>query len=151
MENPFKEINDKLDRLQSAIEGLCLPSPDPLPEEDITDVKGAAKILHTTSGTIYNLVHHKKIPHFKRPGSQKLLFKKTELVKWIDFGRKKTVAEVVDEVNNRLAELKKDPAFKENPDSTSKDHAKDGNIYQDRTETKTNSNREIGPDYGGGE
>ena len=105
MENPFKTINEKLDQLQNSFDTLNNQTKEPPPENDLTNVKGAAKILDTTSGTIYNLVHEKRIPHHKR--GKKLYFFKSELIDWVRRGKKKTKEELIEEVNQNLSDLKK--------------------------------------------
>ena len=61
------------------------------------DIDEASEFLKMKKSYIYQLVFQRKIPFYKR--SKKLLFKKSELVKWIDSKRVKTMEELADTVN----------------------------------------------------
>tara|TARA_R110002167_G_scaffold128936_1_gene311592 strand:+ start:2298 stop:2756 length:459 start_codon:yes stop_codon:yes gene_type:complete len=100
MENPFSLIFQRLDNLQQSINDLNNHSKEPPPEDDITNVKGAAKLLDSTSGTIYNLVHERRIPYHKQ--GKKLYFFKSELLEWIKRGKQKTRGQISEEVNDTL-------------------------------------------------
>ena len=47
------------------------------------NVSEAASFLRCKKSAIYYLVFKKQIPHYKRPGSNRLLFKKEELEQWV--------------------------------------------------------------------
>ena len=51
-------------------------------EEEVLDVDGAASLTKRTKGTIYVLVHQRKIPHSK-PLNGKLRFFRSELLSWM--------------------------------------------------------------------
>lgn len=53
-----------------------------LSNNELLDVATAAEFLKTTKGGIYNLVHTKKIPHYK-PAGKKLYFMKLDLLDWV--------------------------------------------------------------------
>jgi hypothetical protein len=105
MENPFQAITNDLSEIKNLISNLYTQQPKPAPEEDLTDVHGASKILKKSVGTIYNQVSKNEIPHFKR--GKKLYFSKTSLIQYIQEGKKLTNKELKDEVNNNLHQQKK--------------------------------------------
>jgi excisionase family DNA binding protein len=75
------------------------------PEADIIILQGAAKILNLAPATIYNKVNRKEIPHFKK--GKKLYFSKSALIAWLKEGKKLTVTEIKEEVNETLSKHKK--------------------------------------------
>jgi len=53
-------------------------------EDDIIDVKAAAKILGLSPQTVYGKTHRNEIPFFKR--GKKLRFSKSALIEWLKAG-----------------------------------------------------------------
>jgi excisionase family DNA binding protein len=53
-------------------------------EDDIIDVKTAAKILGLSPATVYGKTHRNEIPFFKR--GKKLRFSKSALIEWLKAG-----------------------------------------------------------------
>ena len=123
LENPFTLIFEKLENLQESINNLNNQSIEPPPEDDITNVKGAAKILDSTPGTIYNLVHEMRIPYHKQ--GKKLYFFKSEILDWIKEGKHKTRGQIIKEVNQKLSEQKRGQRSKEPHRAPSKEQDKD--------------------------
>lgn len=68
-----------------------LPSP-----KDILSIEEAADFLNLAKPTVYSLTSRREIPFFKT--GKKLYFKRSELLKWIEDGKKKTVRESAEEV-----------------------------------------------------
>lgn len=101
-QNPFDVILYQLQKIENSITNLSLTNPKKEPEEDLTNFKGAAKILNYAPGTLYNKL--KEIPHFKK--GKLLYFSKTALIDYIKEGKKLTAAELVEEVNETLHNLK---------------------------------------------
>ncbi len=66
----------------------------------IIDIEQTADFLNLAKATIYGLVHRNKIPHFKQ--GKKLRFKKSDLMAWIEKGRRKTVDEIDAEADKYL-------------------------------------------------
>lgn len=56
-------------------------------EDYFLSTKEAADFLKSTPKSIYALVHDKSIPHYKRAGGSRLLFKKSELIEWVEKDR----------------------------------------------------------------
>ena len=59
---------------------------------DILDIKQAAAFLHLKVNTLYEKTSEKSIPHFKK--GNKLLFKRDELMAWVQEGKVKTQEEL---------------------------------------------------------
>lgn len=53
-------------------------------EDDIIDVKTAAKILGLSTATVYGKTHRKELPFFKR--GKKLRFSRMDLIAWLKAG-----------------------------------------------------------------
>ncbi|MDC1226199.1 helix-turn-helix domain-containing protein [Algibacter sp.] len=104
MDNPFQRITNDLSEIKSLLESLNHQKPLPTPEEDLTDVNGAAKILNIAKASVYNGTSKNTIPHFKQ--GKKLYFSKAALLQYIKEGKKLTTAELKEQVNNTLHEQK---------------------------------------------
>ena len=107
MENPFQLITNDLKEIKSLISKLQNQQTPPKqnPEEDLTDIHGAGKILKKAIGTVYNQVSKNEIPHFKR--GKKLYFSKKALIKYIQEGKILTSKELESQVNETLHNQKK--------------------------------------------
>lgn len=70
------------------------------PEKELLSIDEAADFLGISKQTIYQHVHHRKIPHSKR--GRRLFFRRSELNEWIDKGRKKTIPEIDDDVKKYM-------------------------------------------------
>lgn len=66
---------------------------------EIMDVKQAAEFLKMKVPTIYTMTCYNQIPFYKR--GKRIYFKREELVKWIEEGRKKTRKEIEEEAIRR--------------------------------------------------
>ena len=95
IENIIRRVLDE--RLQMYQEGLSSK------ENDIIGIEGACKITDLAKPTIYGLVSNRKIPFFKQ--GKKLRFRKTELIEWIEAGRKKTVSQLKDAADQLLSRI----------------------------------------------
>ena len=106
MENPFKSIEQKLDRLQFTVDELQIINQSKnKSDSDILGVKEASKLLGLAEGSLYNMALTGKIPSYKEFG--KRYFFKSELIDWIRKGKKKTKEKLIEEVNQNLSDLKK--------------------------------------------
>lgn len=74
------------------------------PKNEILDINGAVEITGNSKNTIYQLTSKKLIPHFKR--GRKLYFKRSELLKWIEAGKQKTVDEMLSDTDDYLLNRK---------------------------------------------
>jgi excisionase family DNA binding protein len=91
MGNPFDEITAKLDAL--AVEVRALKSrTNEKPAEEIGGLDLAVKITGLARRTIYKRTHRREIPH-RRVGGR-LYFKRSELLEWIESGRRPMASEI---------------------------------------------------------
>ncbi|WP_420401356.1 helix-turn-helix domain-containing protein [Flagellimonas sp.] len=98
MENPFKSIEEKLDKLQYTVDELQTNNTtNHQPESDLLDVKQASKMLKLAEGTIYNMAIKATIPSYKKFG--KRYFLKSELLNSIKEGKLKTKTVISQEVD----------------------------------------------------
>lgn len=65
-----------------------------MPEDRYMNVKECAAYLGYSVGSIYNMVHDRKIPHFKN--GTKLLFNKKVIDKWMEQFKVATDAEIAE-------------------------------------------------------
>ena len=106
MTNPFEELAARMDQRMDRIEALLLerdsrrPEPVLVETEDLLSVGQAGQLLNMTTGSIYQLVHHGKIPYMKR--GKKLYFSQKELRSWIQAGRHQTIDEIRNEAIKSL-------------------------------------------------
>lgn len=96
MTNPFEEITARLDALAVDVRALKSRTAYEKPADEIGGLELAVKITGLARRTIYKLTHRREIPH-RRVGGR-LYFRRSELEQWIDAGRRKTSAEVAEEV-----------------------------------------------------
>jgi len=61
-------------------------------EDDLTDFKGMLKILNIAESTGYAKTSSGEIPHFKK--GRKLLFRKSELIQYIESGKRKSTKDI---------------------------------------------------------
>jgi len=76
-------------------------------ESEYVDLDEACKILMKSKATIYGMTSSQKIPFYKR--GKKLYFKKEELLQWLGQGRRKTVDEIRQSVDDFLVRKSKFP------------------------------------------
>jgi len=86
MNNPFLEITEQLNRMESMIYDLQLRI-DKAPKDN--GIEMAIRITGYKRGTIYNLVRTQQIPHSKN--RRKLVFDENTLIEWAK-GKSKTVS-----------------------------------------------------------
>ena len=87
------ELHQKLDNLQD----LLMESRQPLPEAaELMTISQAAELLNLSVQTLYGKVCHREIPVSKK--GKRLYFYKSELEDWIKSGKKKTMAELREQI-----------------------------------------------------
>ncbi|RDV15478.1 DNA-binding protein [Pontibacter diazotrophicus] len=77
---------------------LSLALLNPKPEEGFLNLKQAASFLQIPESTLYGYTSKRLIPHYKR--GKRLVFKQADLEQWLSEGKKKTVAEIEEELNS---------------------------------------------------
>ncbi len=70
------------------------------PEPDIIDLNGVVGYLGLKRSTLYTMTSRKEIPYYKV--GRKLLFKKSELDRWVKEGKRKTSREIEKEAANYI-------------------------------------------------
>ena len=68
-------------------------------ETEYMSIEDAAKFLILKKSTLYQLVFKRKIPFYKR--TKILLFKKSELIDWVENNRVLTIAEIEENLNQK--------------------------------------------------
>ncbi|MEZ4885231.1 MAG: helix-turn-helix domain-containing protein [Chitinophagales bacterium] len=71
----------------------------------ILNANEAARFLQISKHTLYRMTSNNEVPFFKR--GKKLYFKRSELLKWIEAGKQKTVEEVLADTDDYLMNRKK--------------------------------------------
>ena len=82
--------------------GQILEKDRPADIEDMIDIDEACAILNLKKSTIYAKVQNGEIPHY-RPG-KKLLFKRGELIEWMETGRRKTTEQTKEDLIAKMQE-----------------------------------------------
>lgn len=85
-------IEKALERVLARTQGLRQEPVKIKPYPDLFDIKMTAEYLHLAVPTIYGLVQRATIPFYKK--GKRLYFKKEDLEKWIETGRKSTIEEI---------------------------------------------------------
>lgn len=89
------ELIDKVDSIQADISELK-ERHIPKVEEAMIGIDEACKILNRAKSTVYALTQAHKIPYYQ-PGKM-LQFKKSELIAWLESGRKSTSSQTKEQI-----------------------------------------------------
>jgi excisionase family DNA binding protein len=101
MNNPFETIDARLSNIENLLLDLKHSNNEHQPESNqLLTIKQASELISLSVPTIYGLVSRNEIPVSKK--GKRLYFSKQDLTNWIQEGRKKTRAEIADEVNTQL-------------------------------------------------
>ncbi len=97
MNNPFETIDSRLTSIESMLLDIKQQRTDntiskKVDEDEVLNVKQASELLDLAVPTIYSLTSNRILPHSKR--GKKLYFSKSELVAWVQSGKRKTVSEL---------------------------------------------------------
>lgn len=87
-----------VDRISKRLETLHLGNEKS--EQELLSIDEAAKLIKLTKPTIYGLVHKNKIPYSKK--GKRLYFKRSELLEWIESGKRTSKSELDRRVNEYL-------------------------------------------------
>lgn len=94
MNNPFEEITAKLDALAVDVRALKSRTNEK-PADEVGGLELAVKITGLARRTIYKRTHRREIPH-RRVGGR-LYFKRSELLAWLEAGKRPMASEVAEE------------------------------------------------------
>jgi excisionase family DNA binding protein len=100
-QNPFEQIETRLNRIESILINLNETKSKGDKELDSDSpiyIQEAALLLGYTVKTLYTKCSRREIPFSKKGGI--LRFNKSELLNWINSGRKATTEEILNEVLN---------------------------------------------------
>lgn len=86
-----KQIQTQLNKIESLIHSLQRR------EVEFMDIDDASKFLKLKKTTIYQLVFKREIPFYK--STKKLLFKKSDLIDWVEKDRIFTLKELEAQLN----------------------------------------------------
>ena len=95
MPQAIMELIDKVDTIQADISELK-ERHIPKVEEAMIGIDEACKILNRAKSTVYALTQAHKIPYYQ-PGKM-LQFKKSELMAWMESGRKSTLSQTKEQI-----------------------------------------------------
>ena len=87
----------KLERLNKQMSELISIEKKANTDYDYVNANDLAELLGESINTIYARVHRKEIPYYK-PGGKLLLFKVSEIRKWIEGGRHSTINEIKERI-----------------------------------------------------
>jgi excisionase family DNA binding protein len=108
--NPFETIDARLSSIETMLaeikSGYAKTDEAHQPEGFMT-VQECADFLNLSTTTIYILVHKRKIPFFKPPGSKRLHFSREELTAYVKAGRHKSLSDIKFEADQGPVERKK--------------------------------------------
>lgn len=100
MENPFELILEKLNVIEKSILSLQRQLNNKTSNElELMTVTQVAEYLNSTKGTIYGLVHMRKIPVIKKG---RLYFSKEDINKWLLKFKQPTTHELNEETNEYI-------------------------------------------------
>lgn len=103
MDNPFLELEKKFNQRFDAIEGIL--KAEAKPKRDRTGgIELAMEVTGLKRQCLYKLVQRRLIPCSKPSGTKLLIFRESELFRWIDEGRMSMESEIED---NAFQELRK--------------------------------------------
>ncbi len=103
--NPFQELSERLKRIETSVDKLAdkfltvTPAQAPRREPHI-DIEAAAKVARKSLPTMYRLARHGKIPCRKQ--GNRLYFLESEILAWIESGRKITATEIRETAHKSL-------------------------------------------------
>jgi excisionase family DNA binding protein len=98
MNNPFAPIFEKLENIEKSLNGLytVLETNRTTNKEEFLNVSQVADLIEESVASIYTRTSNRTIPFYKK--GKRLLFKKAEIIKWIETGKKKTIEEIQNEI-----------------------------------------------------
>ena len=97
----FIELNKQI--LSEMLANNWQPIVEVEKSDEILIISQVAELLNLSVPTIYDLVHHRKIPYFKMAGQKRLYFKRSVIFDWLDSGRRKTYREIEKEAEAYLS------------------------------------------------
>lgn len=100
MNNPFEQLNDRLNKIEDILLNLSNEPKNESKADELLVIEDAAKFLNLAVPTIYGKVSNNSIP-FNKQG-KRLYFLKSELIEYIKQGRNKTNLEIEKDAESYL-------------------------------------------------
>lgn len=101
MDNPFEVIMNRLDKIERLITNNHQMPAAIIAEQQILDIDQAAEFLRLSKPTLYKKTSGSEIPYFKR--GRRVLFKRSELLLWIESSKVLTKSEAIDQADRFLS------------------------------------------------
>ena len=83
MYDPFTEITERLDRIEKLLILYLKSQKQPDLIKEVGGIEYAVELTGLAKHTIYKYVSEGRIPYYKPVGTQKLIFKRSELIDWL--------------------------------------------------------------------
>jgi len=109
MERSIESLEQKLGNMEILINELIakLEEKEKTSEEELGNMDDCSRWLKRSPSTIYKLTSQKRIPHFRN--GKRLLFKKAEVLAWVEKDRQQTVDHLISESDQDLQQHAKSP------------------------------------------
>ena len=102
MESSIESLEQKLANMEMLVSELItkLEEKERNSEDELGDMEECSRWLKRSPSTIYKLTSQKRIPHFRN--GKRLLFKKMEVLAWLEKDRQHTVNDLIAESDQEL-------------------------------------------------
>ena len=109
MENTIETLERRIADMQFMLSELTarLAKKEDRSDDIVGDMEDCSRWLKRSPSTIYKMTSQRKIPHFKN--GKRLLFKKSEILAWLEKDRQYTEEEFRSDVDERLQQHAKSP------------------------------------------
>lgn len=106
MENPFEILEQRMIRLEEKLNTIlnAINASKTITTDEYWNVEEAAEFLHLSKATMYAKVCKMELPSHKF--GKRLFFKRADLERFIEKGRRKTIEEIEDEARAYLVNRK---------------------------------------------
>ena len=105
MDNPFKQLDDRLRNIEIALQAISKQEDHYHGAgEDLLTVEEAADFLPLSKPTIYCKCSRNELPYMKR--GKRVYFSKEELLLYLKQGRRKTIEELQNEASENIVNKK---------------------------------------------
>lgn len=91
-------LYDKLLSIEKMIDNLKMGNN--IPHQDLLNIQQASELVTLAIPTLYSKVSLKEIPFSKK--GKRLYFSRSELLEWVNSGRKETIADITNSVETNF-------------------------------------------------
>ena len=97
IDNPFTVIIERLRAIEEKISVLLELNQKDYPKPDeLLDIQQVANLINESVSSVYVRTSKRTIPFYKR--GKRLIFKRSDIMEWIESGKKKTLKEIADSI-----------------------------------------------------